>query len=141
MRLKFWKKPAPVVTSPDPDSNCWRYTKSELELAGWLENEGMYGDMIGTAVLDLVATFASQGHSGMSADITLALFDRVVRFKPLTEITYGDDQWTKHDHGTWQHKRNSSIFSDDQGRSWYDIDEKRPQDQDQFTRYPIATEG
>lgn len=122
MKLRFWKAKV-VLTPQDPDSNCWRYAKQELELAGWLEDEGMYGNMIGTAVLDLVKEFAAQGHSGMSADITLALFDKVVRFKPLTELTYGDDQWTKHDHGTWQHKRNSSIFSADQGLSWYDLEE------------------
>ena len=41
--------------------------------------DGVYDGMIGEAVEELSATFASQGHSGMSASITSGLFSSLMK--------------------------------------------------------------
>lgn len=80
--------------------------------------------MLGKAVMELVETFAKQGHSGMSASLTLWAFGKVAKFDVLDPLTFEDDQWTKHDDKTWQHKRQGSVFSSDQGQTWYDLNEE-----------------
>lgn len=89
-----------------------QHAKSELEIAGMFGPESAYGGMIGEAVMELVELFAKQGHSGMSASLTLALFKKVADYKTLTPITGQDDEWTEvsFDEGLYQNKRLSSVF-------------------------------
>lgn len=108
-------------------SNLYKHAEYELTRAKVLGPDSadtMYGDMLGKAVLELVEVFARQGHSGMSASVTLWMFSQVANFKVLEPLTFDDDQWTKHDDETWQHVRQSSVFSRDQGKTWYDLDEE-----------------
>lgn len=120
-RLMFWRK---RDTWKPEDSRLYQHAKLELEMAGLLEDEGLYGDMLGKAVLELVEVFARQGHSGMSASITLDVFNRVAGFGVLTPLTFESDEWVRHSTDTWQHKRKSSVFTADQGKTWYDLDEE-----------------
>lgn len=120
MNWKFWNRKKKVEWSAE-DSNLCKHARRELELAGFFDTDGMYGDMLGQAVMELVETFAKQGHSGTSAGITVWAFNKVANFEALTPLTYGDDQWVKHSDNVWQHVRQSSIFTRDQGKTWYDI--------------------
>lgn len=120
-RLMFWRK---KDNWSRDDSRLYQHALTELDLAGLLEDEGLYGDMIGKAVLDLVEVFARQGHSGMSAGITLDIFNRVASFGVLTPLDYTYFQWVRHADDVWQHKRKSSVFSADQGKTWYDLEEE-----------------
>lgn len=104
--------------------NLTDYATNELELAGLLDNDSDYGGMLGRAVLEIVDTFSKQGHSGSSALAAIDLVSKLLQYQPLTPLTYEDHEWMKHDEKTWQHRRKFSIFSDDQGDSWYDLDEK-----------------
>lgn len=107
------------------DSNLYRYAENEVRLAGLLDTEDIYGDMLGKAVLELVEVFARQGHSGMSAGITLEAFNLVAYFKPLTSINYADEsQWNEVSPGMHQHSRRSTTFSDDGLLTWYDLEEE-----------------
>ena len=106
------------------DSNLYAYAENEVRLAGLLDDEGMYGDMLGKAVLELVEVFARQGHSGMSASVTLEVFNLVANFKPLTPIDYSDlTQWNEVGEGVYQHTRRSTTFSNDGLKTWYDLEE------------------
>jgi hypothetical protein len=49
-----------------------------LKELGMYDENSDYNGMIGRAVEELSATFAGQGHSGMSAGITLALFMKLM---------------------------------------------------------------
>lgn len=100
------------------------HARAELEAAGLLAEHGPYDGMIGQAVLELVQTFADQGHSGYSAGMTLEAFHIVAGWGVLTPLTFEDDQWVKHDNDVWQHRRKSSVFSADRGATWYDLDEE-----------------
>ena len=136
MKWMFWKKDEPT----EPDSNLYRYAKSELELAGLFDEDSDYGGMSGEAALEIVAVFAKQGHSGFSASLTTDIVTRLMQFKPLTPLTYAPDEWN-HIHediaggkDTYQNRRKSTVFSDDGLQTWYDLDE------DGRPRHPIVVE-
>lgn len=105
-------------------SNLLKYAMRELELAGYNLN-GPSDDMntmMANDVIELIKTFASQGHSGCSAPHCIALFSRLVAFKPLGPLTGNDDGWMDVGNGTLQNKRCSSIFRE--GGKAYNIDGK-----------------
>ena len=97
-------------------SNLTDHAIKELTLAGLFDKDSDYDGMLGTSALDIVKLFASQGHSGMSASIVTDLVGKLMRFEPLTPLTYEADEWIDHG-GTWQNKRDSKVFSDDGGKT------------------------
>ena len=106
------------------------HAKRELELAGLFDKDSDYGGMLGEAVMELVEVFEKQGHSGYSAALVRNIFSRVADYKVLTPIGTTEDEWYKHEYSngdvTWQNKRQSSVFSNDGGKTWYDIDDSQP---------------
>lgn len=100
-------------------SNLTDYAKSELTRAGLFDKDSDYDGILGPAVLDIVALFASQGHSGMSAEIVTQLATRLMRFEPLMPLTYEPDEWIDHGSSTWQNRRDSKVFSVDGGKTHY----------------------
>lgn len=95
------------------------YAKSELDRIG-RDEDGMQ-DMINKDILSIVEMFSEQGHSGFSAGYALSVFDRLLRFKPLTPITGEDDEWNEILNGKQQNKRCSSVFRNADGTTC-DID-------------------
>lgn len=106
--------------------NLKEYAQAELERAGLFDDDADYGGMLGEAVMELVEVFAKQGHSGYSAQITLRIFTDVASFRPLTPLTNDPAEWMKvsNDEPMWQSRRNPSVFSNDGGETWYDINDK-----------------
>ena len=105
-----------------PD-NLETYAERELRAAGWFDKDGMYGDMMGYAVVRMIREFSEEGHSGMSAGLAISLFKTVASFSPLQPLTGADDEWMFLDYGcepSWQNKRCSHVFKDADGRA-YDI--------------------
>lgn len=110
--------------------NLEDHARHELERAGLFSKDSDYGGMLGKAVLALICTFRKQGHSGFSAMMTLDLFNRLGQFKVLTPITSDSEEWNDvSDMGgrdsppLWQNKRCPSTFSNDAGKTWWDVDE------------------
>lgn len=118
------------------------YAESELQRAHMFDEEGdFYGGMTGTSVMELMNVFREQGHSGMSAGITLDIFYRLARYKPLTPLTGEDDEWKHVGDDLYQNKRyssvfktgkngraynsNAKVFSDDGGKTWWTSKESR----------------
>lgn len=108
-------------------SNLIDHAKYELNKAGMFDSDADYGGALGNAVLELITTFAGQGHSGMSAAMTISMFTELASFKPLSGITSDPDEWVhvfdEGDQPTWQNKRRNTSFSRDGGKTWYDIDD------------------
>jgi hypothetical protein len=105
-------------------SNLVKHAETELKAAGY-DGTGMYEGLIEEAVLELIKTFADQGHSGMSASIVIGLFKQLASFEPLGPLTGEDSEWVDvaEQNGTlYQNKRCSHVFKDDEGA--YDIDGK-----------------
>ncbi len=94
------------------------YAKMELEFAGMFDKDSDYDGMLGDAVMELVKVFSKQGHSGCSAAMTLALFRKVADYKPLTPLTFKDEEWSDTGNG-FQNKRNSAVFKESQDSKPY----------------------
>jgi hypothetical protein len=62
----------------DKTSPLQMYTYEWLKNRGLFDEDSDYGGMMGEAVLELVKTFAEQGHSGFSAGMTRFLFNQVL---------------------------------------------------------------
>lgn len=109
-------------------SNLEEHAKRELELAGLFDKGSDYNGMIGKEVMKLVNTFKKAGHSGFSAQLTLQIFDKVARFKPLTAITDNPEEWLDISEmsgkSLWQNTRSPSLFSEDYGKTWYDVEKE-----------------
>ena len=109
----------------------------ELKLAGyklepvpednWSDDD--YVQNIGNCVYEICKLFAEQGHSGLSANITLQLLEELlVKSNTLSPLTNKPDEWediTKMSgEQLYQSKRKFSCFSDDNLKTFYDIDEE-----------------
>lgn len=109
-------------------SNLMKHAEREMRLAGLYDTDSDYGGMLPEAVMALVEAHSKQGHSGGSHHITLEIFNRVINYKTLTPIGTTQEEWFKHDYQVagedcWQNIRQSSCFSQDGGKTWYDLDD------------------
>jgi hypothetical protein len=105
--------------------SLYEYAENELTRAGLLEDsDNMYGDMIGTAVLEVVKVFSEQGHSGMSAELSIAILEKLLRYEPLSPLTFESDEWFESRDGIYQNRRKFTVFSNDELKTWYDINEE-----------------
>jgi len=111
------------------ESNLVHHARRELENAGWFKEDSDFGGLVGPAVLKMVETFSDEGHSGFSAGLCIDLFKRVASFKLLSPIKnpmetgeYIDHTDISGGHPVFQSTRLSSLFSNDGGKHWHDID-------------------
>lgn len=106
--------------------------KYELELAGFkidetpketkIDSDESYTQAIGNDVYQICKMFSEQEHSGYSASIALSLIDKLlIKGLPLSPLTSDPNEWTKCEN-IYQSKRDFSCFSDDDLKSYYDID-------------------
>jgi hypothetical protein len=112
-KYKQYLKDNNLIT--DETSNLLSHSIYELNL--WLYGDNQepdeYGLMVANGVIELLNVFAKQGHSGYSASITNSLFNKLVNYKPLTKLTYEDDEFFGDDtHFSGMNKRNSELFRD-----------------------------
>jgi hypothetical protein len=105
-------------------SNLCQHAKRELKMAGLFDEDSDYDGRLGKAAYDIIKTFAQQGHSGNSAMMVTSIVTELMQFKPLTPIG-PKDEWNNvseaHGHPMWQSKRSPSVFSENAGKTWYDI--------------------
>lgn len=108
------------------------HAKKELQLSGLFDKDSDYGGMIGKAVMELCKCFAGQGHSGFSAGMVLDLFRRLGGYEALSPITDDPKDWNdvsemggKDDPKMWQCKRNPSLFSENAGKTYYNVEDKK----------------
>lgn len=119
--------------------NLLEHAEMELKIAGYdISKEGCnpknpkdpmdgYVNSCAKCAYDLIKTLSKQGHSGMSVGLTLSLFNKLAKYKNLTSLTNNPDEWMKLqgcEDGPWQSKRNPSCFSDDNLKTYSDVDDK-----------------
>ena len=94
-------------------SNLVQYAKSELKRAFKDDHDPMQQQAM-RCIMELVETFADQGHSGFSGNYVLRYFDRLARFQPIGPLTGEENEWQNlKDHGdpdTDQNIRCGSVF-------------------------------
>lgn len=100
------------------NSNLVTYAEKELRLAGWYDKDAFYGDLVPKAILRMVREFADEGHSGMSANLCIALFKKVAAFEPLTPLTGADSEWNEIGEKRFQNRRCGHVFKDEDGRAY-----------------------
>lgn len=122
------------------ESNLVAFAREELRIAGMVPTpppsmldrflvwsklkqkpEFDYDGAIAASVLDLVALFAEQGHSGFSGSCTLSAAKKLMNFEPLSPLTGEASEWNQIGGDAWQNRRCGRVFKDADGRS-YDID-------------------
>lgn len=115
--------------------NLTDHARKELELAGMFDKDvdgseaaGSWNRLCAEAVMELMEVFAEQGHSGFSASMTQDLFSRLAKYEKLTELTDNPDEWrdvSEFQSGKpgWQSTRSPSCFSENGGKTYWDIDE------------------
>ncbi len=64
-------------------SKLIEHANSELSRVGLFDKDSDYDGALGYGTLDLIKLFASQGHSGHSAEMTIQLFTKLARFELL----------------------------------------------------------
>jgi hypothetical protein len=113
--------------------NLVEHAERELREAGLFDADSDYAGGLGEAVLGLVKVFAEQGHSGTSAQLTVDLFRRVASYQTLTPLKnpmasgeYIDHSDISGGNPVFQSTRKPSVFSEDGGKTWYDIDRAIP---------------
>ena len=119
-----------VVPAVEIQEGLVDFAKTELTKAGLFDKDSDYEGMLGNAVMDLMKVFASQGHSGFSAQLTRELFNLVSDYKPLSPLTDNPDEWMEvgdqmpprtpgGEGSVWQSRRNPEAFSEDSGKTYY----------------------
>jgi hypothetical protein len=93
------------------------YAKTELQAAGYFDEDSDYGGLIGEAVMELIEVFDKQGHSGMSAPYVASIFNKLANFEPLLPITGKDEEWgdfkdLESGKPWYQNRRCSALFKD-----------------------------
>jgi hypothetical protein len=131
----WWKTKSPF----EQESYLVSHARRELQLAGLFHKDSDYDGMLGKAVLDIIKIFANQGHSGMSAHYALDLVNRLGNFEVLMPLTDNPSEWMFIDESNsvkpcWQSRRQSNCFSEDGGKTYYNIDEKgRPLHESEYS--------
>lgn len=103
-------------------SNLVEHTRRELALIG-------NGEEFDNQVISIVKVFSEMGHSGCSAEICTQYLERLLRFQNLSAITSDPETWMHIDEDVagqtnlWQCKRNSAFFSNDGGKTYYDVND------------------
>lgn len=69
-------------------------------------------------ILELLQVFCDQGHSNLSANYVLNIFDRLAHYLPLTALTGEDEEWNEITPCYFQNKRCGHIFKDGDGRAY-----------------------
>ena len=105
-------------------TNLEKHAEKELRLAGMYDKDADYGGALAPHVLALIKLFASEGHSGGSAGITLMVFNKLAEFKNLSPLTNDKEEWMEVGTGQWQNKRNGEAFSQDGGATYYLLSDK-----------------
>lgn len=108
-------------------SNLLKHAERELKLIGY-DDKDEYDKMAKDAILQLIETFAKQGHSGFSANYVSNIFHKLANYEVLSPLTGNDDEWTdvldeRSSSDTkmlFQNNRDSRVFKDEKGAYFLD---------------------
>jgi hypothetical protein len=103
-------------------SNILKHAERELTLIGY-DGKDEYNNMAKDAILQLIETFAKQGHSGFSAPYVANMFHKLAMYEVLSPLTGNDDEWSdvldeRSSSDTkmlFQNTRDSRVFKDEKG--------------------------
>jgi hypothetical protein len=104
-------------------SNLLKHAERELSLIGY-DGKDEYNNMAKDSIMELLATFANQRHSGFSASYVTDIFNKLARFETLSPLTGNDDEWNDvsdiSGEMLFQNNRDSRVFKSDDGAFFLD---------------------
>ena len=101
-------------------SNLLKHAERELKFMGY-DGKDEYNNMAKAAIMELLTTFANQGHSGFSANYIVNLFNKLAKYETLSPLKGNDDEWNdvsdmSGDRKTlFQNNRDGRVFKNDDG--------------------------
>lgn len=123
-------------------SRILEHAEQELKYAGMnISEEGCnpknpkdpmdgYVNACAQNAMELLKVFVKAGHSGMSAEVTLNIFNKLARQENLTPLTNNPEEWMQVSFNdkdiSYQSKRNCSCFSDDGLKTYHNLNEPKP---------------
>jgi len=108
------------------------HAKREFDALGWPGDCEMQ-QMVCDNVLELLTTFAEQGHSGSSAPYVLGIFEKLAKHDPIAPLTGEDDEWNEVGENQYQNNRSSDVFKNGKDGDAYWIHGKIFRDKDGCT--------
>lgn len=112
-------------------SNLVEHARRELDLLG---EDPVYS----ASLVAAVAAFASFGHSGGSAMMAREQLHKLLAFDNLAPLTDAPADWVDRSemsgYPVWQSERNSACFSEDGGKTYFNVHEPKGSD-GQIPRY------
>jgi hypothetical protein len=83
---------------------------AKQELAKSLQEPDGPNRWMADDLIQLLAVFSAQGHSGFSASYCINAFSTLAKFEPLGPLTGEPDEWVDHGNGSYQNRRCSHVF-------------------------------
>ena len=116
------------------ESGFIKFALREFKQGGLnIEDPQEYEDHVAVHVLQLLELFSREGHSGFSASLAIHWFKNLASYKLITPLLNPMETGLYHDVSefsmktgkqTLQSTHVSGVFSEDGGKTWYDIDRK-----------------
>ena len=96
------------------------HARRELIAVGYDPNDREPGPdkWIQEDLIELLAVFGMQGHSGMSAPYCVNAFKKLALFEPLCPLTGEEPEWNEVCEGMWQNNRCGHVFKDADGNAY-----------------------
>ncbi len=91
------------------DTNSVSHAKRELRASLEGKEDGP-NKWIAQNLIELIAIFSTQGHSGSSAPWCIDMFKKLAAFEPLGPLTGEDHEWMEVGEGAFQNMRCSHVF-------------------------------
>lgn len=96
--------------------NLSNYARRELDRIE-SDGDGMQ-TMINNHVMDMITLFEDFSHSGLTANYTIGILERLLRYLPLEPLTGEDSEWDKIGNGKYQNNRCFHVFKDEDGKPY-----------------------
>lgn len=120
------KKEDEIDSGGQNTSNLMTHARNEMILAGMFDGDADYGAEFAANILATVNAFRKFGHSGFSAQIAIEVLYKLLKFENLSPINDDPSTWIDVSDAAgrkmWQSKRNARLFSEDDGKTYYDVD-------------------
>lgn len=102
------------------DSNYIKYAKNEFKLVYGDYTKDEMQNLMCEQTLNILSLLSIQGDSGFSIVYKLSLLNKLINFKPISKLTFEDDEFMEpYSGGNRQSRRDSSVFLDKNGTITY----------------------
>lgn len=111
VRASLW-----AIRKVERNSNYVKYAKREMAILSKQSGEkDKYQNLMTRCVVDLVSVISSQGHSGFSIHYLASVIEKLMLFRPLSNLRFTDDEFSKCYDDTYQNNRDSRVFKRENG--------------------------